>query len=116
MEIYGLKTNASLNQHNLSFSFLLRNAISAEKVLMDSTMYFKPPEYGYLDIEMKAALSNAAFNFSFHIITLSSSRISSLKDQMLVYIGRVENLTFHDSDPYDTHESVLRRKLTTHFA
>ena len=117
MEICGVRTNVSSNSNSLGIAFIIRKRVQPEKANKGSSdEQFKQPEHGWLDIEMRAAVSETLQqHLSFHVICLSSSRISSLKGHMAKFIGRVENLTFHDKNPCDTHETVLRRMLTSHF-
>ena len=78
-------------------------------------MIFKKPECGYLNIELIPVISENCFSSSITVVSLSSSRLSSLKGEVGKFIGRVENLKFHDKNPLDTHEAVLSRLVTSRF-
>ena len=78
-------------------------------------MIFKKHECGWLNIELIPVISENCFSSSISVVSLSSARLSSLKSEVGKFIGRVENLKFHDKNPLDTHESVLSRLATSKF-
>ena len=115
MEVCGIRTNSSSNGHSLGISFILRAKVTQEMLDENKPKLLKKPECGWLNIELIPIISENCFSSSTSVISLSSSRLSSLQSEVAKFIGRVENLKFHDKNPLDSHEVVLSRIVAAKF-
>ena len=77
--IWGIKTNASSAQHALNFSFIVREGQDENKFLqtnMNSTYYFKQPEHGWINLELREAREpDEMFPYKVNFTLLTSTRI-----------------------------------------